>query len=276
MPIAKWYCGACKAEKSLDHFDQSECGLTYAHPDYCAAILRDDNTREGVHVTDLLGCPRKAAIMRTEPYAVDPLSLNAAETGKAWHTHMEKGAASPIYHFPHTYAEAEVSGTIAGIKVVGRVDRLRPPSWHEGMAADDHIPGVIEDWKHQSDFAASYLAKEGAKPAHTVQLSLYAELVSQTFGWRPAFGVVWYHWSGQGAKAMKAVRVELLALEAALAHHPYECEFSVAQLLGQAASGKHWKELPLAGETILFGNKTGCDYCPVAGVCKKEALGAPF
>jgi len=259
MPIAKWICPVHR-EVPLDHFELTECGLTQVHPDYCAAILRDDDTREGLHVTDALGCPRKAAIQKSEPYALDPLSMNPAETGKAWHGHMEKAATEAARDH---LVEVEVSGTIAGLKVTGRVDRLHP----EAKAILDH--------KHQNDFASKYAA-EGAKPAHTAQLSLYAELVEQTFGWRPAFGIVWYHWSGSGAKAMKAIRVELMSLQEALAHHPYDCEFSVAQLLGQAASGKRWQDLPLAGETITFGKKTNCDYCPVAAICKKEALGAPF
>lgn len=72
---------------------------------------------------------------------------------------------------------------------------------------------------------------------------------------------------------------KLWDLETVLAFQPLAGEYSVAELLAQAAIGfehKHWQELPLAGESMKYGNKTACDYCSVRESCYTQAKGAPF
>jgi hypothetical protein len=220
-------------------------------------VLLDSNKpREGIHVSTLLGCPRATAIKQNAPLAVDPLRMNAVTTGQAWHAYMYKASIDQ----PST--EFEVAGYIAGVPVCGRVDRLR----------DD----VIEDWKHGSDFSIKY-TKEGAKPAHQAQLSIYAELISQEpMAVRPTRGRIWHHSSVDGKDAMKAIEFDLWPIEQVLAFRPHDGAFTVLELLKQAASKGPWTELLLAGESMRFGTKSMCDYCSKFTVCKTAATGAPF
>lgn len=266
MPIAQWICAGCGGrEVPLSHFAETACGERI-HPDFARAILIDRNSQyvqKAVRVSHGLGCPRRAAIEESEPYAVDPLEANAPLTGVAWHALMESAA-------PANYREVELTGTIAGVKVSGKCDRIRKLS--DGATA-------IEDWKHVNDFNVKHL-KAGAKLEHQVQTSIYAELAAQS-GWiRPTVGIIWYHGSTGGKDALTPHRFGLMGLDTALAARPYECEYSVQELLKQAAShyvdGVRWQDLPLAGKSIKFGSKTGCDYCGVRSVCWTADKGAPF
>lgn len=268
MPITAWQCPSCCRPVPLDHFATTECGH-HVHPDYAnAVLLREREYHEGAHgvrVHDGLGCPRKHAIERTESYAADPLSYNAVERGNAWHDFMQKYSADP------QMAEVEVVGVIAGVNVGGRIDRLR------GVIVEGRIvSAIVEDWKTSSDFREKYVKKDGISPEYQVQGSLYAELVEQSFRWRPTWGRIWYKFS----RSILPLEYDLWPLDQALAHHPHGGEYSVVELLRQAelfVTGMwDWKQLPLAGETQRFGDKTLCDYCSVRAVCWTQAKGAPF
>ena len=262
MPITQWICTGCGGrEVALDHFALTPCGEKVVHPDYAAAVLASANKdRPGVHVSTILGCPRKAAIEATEPYSVDPMTMNAMETGTAWHAHMEKSSVSP------KDCEVQLDGFVAGIRITGKTDRLEPPT-------------TVCDWKHGGDFSKKY-AKEGPKETHQAQLSLYAELCSQTLGWRPTIGRIWHHFSGQDKDAMFPSEFPIWALEKVLAFRPGGGTYTVLQLLQQAngyfSGHLSWETLPLAGETHMYGQKTACNYCGVFGICKTQATGAPF
>jgi hypothetical protein len=266
MPIVRWICRECGGrEVPLSHFSDSPCGER-VHPDFASAILRD---REGqyvsgaVRVSHGLGCPRKAAIEEAVDFAVDPLELNAMLTGTAWHAFVEAAG-------PQDMVEVEVGGTIHSVRLNGKMDRLRHLS--DGQWA-------IEDWKHVNDFGVKYI-KEGPKKEHVVQTSIYAELVEQSGRPRPTVGLIWYHSSQGGAAALTPHKFQLLPLHEALDHRPYECEFTVLELLKQAAShyedGLRWDELPLAGRSITFGGKNACGYCSVRSICDEADKGAPF
>lgn len=281
MPIARWICTGCGGrEVPLDHFSATACGEKVCHPDMAAAILADRDgqyTRGSVRVSHGLGCPRRAAIEEVEDYAVDPLECNAALTGVAWHALLEsvderlarKNGRPPD-------CEVEVSGTIAGIKLKGKIDRLRGD--------------LIEDHKHINDFSVKWIRQNGVKPEHRAQVSIYAELCEQSGLQRPKRGIIWYHSSLGGKDALIPMPVELMGVEEALAVRPYGCEYTVRELYEQAnmffngvePSGlackpmNDWRCLPLAGQTIQFGSKTGCDYCAVRAICQEAENGAPF
>ena len=268
MPITRWICAACGGrEVPLDHFATTSCGER-VHPDYAAAILADraDQYVTGkVRVSHGLGCPRRAAIEETEGYAIDPLEANSMITGTAWHAFME-------YHGKHGECEVEVRGQLAGVDVAGKMDRLRRLSTGEW---------AIEDWKHVNDFGVKFIS--GApKAEHMVQTSVYAELAEQCGHQRPTVGIIWYHSSQAGKAALTPHKFPLMSTEDALAHRPYDCDYTVAELLQQAsdfydkAPETHWAQLPLAGKSIKFGTKTGCDYCSVRPVCTEADRGAPF
>ncbi len=267
MPIANWICAACGGrEVPLSHFAETACGEK-VHPDFARAILLDRNSQyvqRAVRVSHGLGCPRRGAIEESEPYAVDPLELNPAIKGTGWHAFVEAAA-------PAGMAEIELEGIIGGVKVNGKLDRLR-------QLSDDSW--AIEDWKTINDFNIKWIKSGGAKPEHQVQASIYAELLDQMRKPRPTVGIIWYSSSVGGKDALMPFKFDLLPLHEALAVRPYDCEYTVLELLKQAAShyedGVRWEELPLAGKSIKFGGKTACDYCNVRSVCWTAAVGAPF
>ena len=236
------------------------------HPDFAAAILKDRDgqyVQKAVRVSHGLGCPRKAAIEESVDFAADPLELNAMLTGTAWHAFIESAG-------PPDMVEVEVSGTINGVLVNGKMDRIR-------LLTDG--TWAIEDWKHVNDFGVTYI-KDGPKREHVVQTSIYAELVEQSGRPRPTAGLIWYHSSQGGQKALTPHKFHLLPLHEALEHRPYDADFTVMDLLKQAAShyedGLRWDELPLAGKSIKFGGRNACDYCAVRSVCLEAEKGAPF
>jgi hypothetical protein len=222
------------------------------------AVLHGENKdRPGIHVSTLLGCPRSAAIRATEPFTLNPLMSNAMATGTAWHAHMEKFSVDP------KNTEVELSGSIAGIEVVGKADRLLP----------DEL--AVCDWKHGGDYSIKY-AKDGAKPDHRAQLSLYADLCEQSQGWRPTTGRIWHHFSVSGKDALIVNEFLIWPLDTVLAYHPHGGAYSVLELLNQAASHSTWDQLPLAGESMAFGQKAFCSYCSQFSICMTQAKGAPF
>lgn len=251
----------------LDHFEQ--CG--HVHPDLAAAVLADSQKKraEGVHVTSAIGCPRKAAIESQVDVRIDPSSYNSILGGTAWHKLMETASDKP------ELCEVEVRGVIAGVELVGVVDRLHPPT-------------AISDWKVTSEWAEKWLNKPkdeggGMKAEHLCQLSVYGELVEQTLGWRPTHGVVNY----RTHKTVLPFAEKLWPLEQVLEFRPLQGDFTVRELIGQldrfyqwqnqtGALRCEWYELPLVGETQKYGTKSACDYCSVREVCYTQAKGAPF
>lgn len=265
MPLTGWICNSCGGRTvDLDHFATTKCGERI-HPDYANAVLRSRNEHYAqgvVEVSHALGCPRAYAIQNKEDWAVDPLSLNAAETGTAWHHWMERASVDP------ENTEVQLKGVIDGVTVTGKCDRLRPEL------------KLIEDTKHSNDFRAKYIKSEGVPLNYKVQVSMYAELAEQTLGWRPERGIIWFHFTG--GDALLPVKVEpLFTVAELLVIRPTNGALSVRELLHQAndvfAGGVRWEDLPLAGESMMYGSKSLCEsYCPVREICWKQARGAPF
>jgi hypothetical protein len=263
MPIVAFYCQKCRANVPLDHYDS--CGAV--HPDFAAAVVADSkrDRSDGIHVTDVLGCPRKAAIQAIANVHVDPLAYNSILGGTAWHAQMRAASNKP------ELCEVDVSGIVGGTMLVGRVDRLHPPT-------------AISDWKVTSEWTEKWLSKPkdeggGMKPEHLAQMSLYAELVEQSLGWRPLHGIAWY----RTHKTMLSFTELLWPLDRVLGFHPLGGDYSVAELIGQAAwsldcgtTAECWQELPLAGESMKYGAKLACDYCAMREPCWTAAKSAPF
>jgi hypothetical protein len=269
MPIVGFYCQKCRARVPVGHWE-GDCDAV--HPDFAAAVVADSqkDRQPGIHVTSVIGCPRKGAIEQAVGVHVDPLGYNSILGGTGWHRLMEQSSTQP------ELCEVEVRGVVGGVELVGKVDRLHPPA-------------AISDWKVTSEWAEKWLMKPkgeggGMKAEHLAQLSIYGELVVQTLGWRPVEGTVWY----RTHKAMLSFTERLWNVEQVLDFHPLGGEFSVAELLKQAdeharwmspdgaALRRDWYDLPLAGESMKYGAKTACDYCSVRETCWQQAKGAPF
>lgn len=269
MPITRWICVKCRAIVPLDHFATTACGLV-VHPDYAELVLRADDDYYGaglVTATGGLGCVRSRAIEQDEEVAVNPLDYNALVLGNAWDAALQA-------HAPEEHAKVRVAGTIDGIRVEGEIDRVRRVG--DGL--------YIEDHKHSNNFQYKYVVEEGVRVEYAIQTSVYGELYQQTFGERPAGGIIWYHFSG-GNTPNKPPLVPkvypLMTLEACLDHRPYDGDYTVRELYHQAAEYYQTKsvaafDLPLAGESMRFGTKSYCDYCQVRETCFTAAKGAPF
>jgi len=290
MPITQWLCPSCKQAVPLDHFATTSCGAV-VHPDYAAAVLADrdlQSERGGVRVSMGLGCVRKAAIMTAEDVAVDPLGMLTPLKGTAWHSLMEVACfkqtlavlpdelAGAVEMPQGVGAEIDVAGELAGIRVTGKIDRVR---YIDGkLVGEDHKTGKDSRavYIRGGRFGKRVIEAQGAPTEYKVQLSLYAELYRQQFGHAWDAAAIWWAFSD----AMWSEPVAIMSVEAALAHQPYDCGYSVEQLLHQAnmvATGAvKWSDLPLVGKSIQFGTKSGCDYCAVRDTCWTESDGAPF
>lgn len=269
MPIVGWTCHRCGGRQvPLDHFATTACGESI-HPDYAAAVLADRSNQyvtKAVRVSHGLGCVRKVGIEEYEDYYADPLDFNAPLTGTAWHSLMEEHAE---------IAEVEVKGVIAGIKVNGKIDRLR---WVPPLLGTEREL-VIEDWKHSNDFSMRYKKGEAAIE-HVVQGSIYGELWRQQTGGRIERGIIWHHGSTSGKEALVPAAYTLLAIEDALKVKPHNGPLTVLELLQQADALFHkdmkWQQLPLVGDSMMFGAKSMCSWCAVQPVCMEAHGGAPF
>lgn len=256
MPITGWYCAKCRANVPLDHYESCDS----VHPDFAAAVLADSQKQrvEGIHVTNITGCPRRGVIERAVDVHVDPLAYNSMLGGTAWHKMMEDGSNHP------ELCEVDVAGEIAGVRLVGTVDRLHPPT-------------AISDWKTTSEWAEKWLNKPkdeggGMKAEHLAQMSLYAELVEQSFGWRPEFGVAWY----RTHKTHLPFTERLWSLDETLDFHPLGGDYSIAELIEQAGNSNDWRAMPMAGQSMAYGTKSACDYCSIRETCWTQAFKAPF
>lgn len=274
MAIIGWYCIKCRGRVPLDHFASTSCGLVI-HPDYAAAVLASDDEYYGtglVTVTGGLGCVRSRAIERDKDVFVNPLDYNALVVGSAWDMMMQSCA-------PTRQVKVRVDGVIDGIAIAGEIDRVRR------VGGDLYI----EDHKHTNNFQYKWLAEEdGPRVEYIIQTSIYAELYDQTFGERPAMGVIWYNFSGGNSDSRKPPLMpkiyRLMDLADCLGHKPYGGDYTVGEIYHQAAGyyqqGDGVKvdafDLPLAGESMSFGSKSYCDYCQVRETCFTQAKGAPF
>jgi len=275
--ITGWICPGCgNRPVPLDHFATTICGRTTIHPHYASAVLRKerDHYSRGSHmvsVTQGLGCPRKTGIMETESVNINPLDYNAIISGVAMHEMFEQE--------PHELCMVEhvFVGELDSIKVQGKPDMY----WNGAGAGGE---ALLEDWKCPNDFGKTYLLRDGPKTEYIVQLSLYAELISQNKPKdshlnypRPEKGILWYQFRAHG---LVPTPIDLWSYPKSMMHRPYGSEFTVAELMLQTDNfyrkRVRWQDLPLAGEKMLFGAKDMCDFCPVSDICKTEARGAPF
>jgi hypothetical protein len=271
MSITGWACPNCKQNVPLDHFDETFCGAV-VHPDYARAVSGMDDAHyiSGVvEVTDGWSCPRSRAIEDdAKDVYVNPLAYNSLLIGRAWDGYIER-------HAPEELRKIHVVGELAGIEVHGEIDRLR---WVKSK--DGHTYLLVEDWKHGNNFAQKYAAKEGVKPEHILQASIYAELYAQMGNERPTHGAIWNHYSGAKPDPLLPFVFLLWDPLTCLNYKPFRGNFTVAELYHQSAEHHaakvSWSSLPLVGETMSFGDKSYCDYCQVRSTCFTEAKGAPF
>jgi hypothetical protein len=254
----------------------SVCG-THIHPDYAQAVLHADDDYHGVGKVSVTGgwsCPRARGIEAAADVYVNPLDYNAMLIGSAWDAAMEKYA-------PPAQRKLQVAGELAGVEVVGEIDRVR---YIEDESGSVYL--CVEDHKHGNNFAHKHAKANGVKLEHKLQLSIYGYLLGLVEGQRtPTHGIIWNHYSGALAgKTPDSLVLPfvflLMPILECLNAKPFGSSYTVAELYQQAArnvSGEvRWQDLPLVGETMSFGKSSYCDYCQVRDACFTQAKGAPF
>lgn len=275
MPITNWWCPICNSKVALDHYVTTACGLKI-HPDYAQAILNDraepHHTEGMVTVTAGLSCPRSRALeVSDENLTVNPLDYNALLIGQAWDKFITGNKM--VLQGELTLPNGQV------LQIAGEIDNVR--RWSDEL--------LVEDWKHSNNNQQRFIKKEIAegvavKMEYRIQTSIYAELYRQQHGEQPTKGLVWNHYSGAQSgynDPLIPLMYDFIPLETALNYYPYGGDYTVAELYAQAAQLHNttpikWSNLPLAGETMMFGKQSMCSYCQVRDACFTQAKNAPF
>jgi hypothetical protein len=212
--------------------------------------------RTGLHVTDLIGCPRKRALL-AEGAEQDVMRLKAV----TWGSLLHKGYGTD---------ERKVSMTLGGYDLVGSIDLL----------ADEGI--VVADLKfpNAEGFIRKVASKSGMKfpeAEHVWQVEMYRLGLLQE-GVLTSGGAIHYgaHSSGKWPAWVTCEWTGAVADEEALLDfQPLDGPYSVRQIA--AYCGQPVDSIPLVGSTWPFGDKgkTACDWCAVELSCKLRASVAP-
>lgn len=161
-------CSAGKGE--MDHTEclacarkaENICGMDYS---LLASLYNGSEDRSGeIHVTDLLSCPRKVYLSKTQPIAVTPHEMMPLFKGLAVHDRLEESSkALPPY--PPVYSELPVK---VG-ELVGRIDLAY---------LTDENKWRLLDIKTAKELYVS-LVPYGE---HETQTNIYAWMLKQQFG----------------------------------------------------------------------------------------------
>lgn len=242
MPIVGLICGDHAEAVGPDHFHPvGDC--LYVHHDFALKVVDSQAGRPaGWTVTEVMGCLRKTAILKTLNVVVDPHAYMAMETGTAWHRHM--GSNGTRWH-----------GELAGLPLSG--------------APDDYATGAyIGDHK----FSKRKPPAEG-RVSHRVQVSIYALLAAQE-GLPPfKYGVIWHAWP----EGCAGVRFDLMSEADVLAYELHdgwtiEQNIKLAKMsvnMAPLGAVPNIRSYPLTGKLTPFGTKTACDYCAVRRDCER-------
>lgn len=268
-PLVGLRCRGCGGlPVGFDHFETTPCGETTCDPRLVKAAVTHERGRYSygkptVTVTQVLGCPRAGAIQASEPWSLDVSAINAALTGVAWGEWLDThGELDSDIIKPTLEGEIEIDaggGDGCYVTVTGEPDFLRPAQL------------LIGDDKHQNDFGRAEVEKNGPKPEHMAQVSLYGELARQQHEVTYSYGLLCYHWT----LGTKNIKFDLWPLAQILEFRPHGGPTTVRENL--LNSQKPWREQPLVGEQIQWkSGKLMCDGCQVKDICWTAAKGATF
>jgi hypothetical protein len=237
MPIVGLICGDHAEAVTADHFvPVGRC--LYVHHNLAKLVINSQDGRPaGWTVTEVMGCLRKTAILKTLDVVVDPRAFVAREVGTAWHRHMGSNGT-------------RWSGELAGLPLSGAPDEF------------DAKVGTISDHKH----SYSSPPRSGVWSSHRVQVSIYALLAAQEG--LPPFdhGVIWY----AGKWGQKGVECDLMGVDEVLDYRIND-NLTIDRNIEMAWrwSEDHEWILPTTGKLTPFGKKTECDYCDVRRDCER-------
>jgi hypothetical protein len=176
MPVVGWICPIERTKVPFDHFDS--CVAFHGRPAYSPFLAKlgadkiaGDVRHTGLAITatQVMDCPRKVYIERTQNYHVNPAKRAAMDRGTALHGVQATSLDKEVY-----YTEANdsirlsVHGTLFGVDTSAMVDAIKKDL------------SEIIDSKFPKDWSVRYRAKDGkARPEYTVQLNQMRLLLGQ-------------------------------------------------------------------------------------------------
>jgi len=229
-----------------------ECALTYENKcNFTADMLKGiveevTDTREGISVTMLIGCPRATYLIKNHDVYVSPEKLYWAFRGVLGHAVIERYKADP-----EAILEKRFARTLGGIKVTGRPDIIVPKK------------ELIRDYKTTKE--VPYYNRVYSN--HEEQLNIYRWLVRKEHKIE-RLEVVY----------MDMKRTKIVALSPKKIWKLSDCEEYVskrANILAKAFKDKATPSVP--GEFPLYWQCR--DYCDTRDVCAgiyQEELRADF
>ena len=229
---------------------QSDRNPPKAWAERCAGYNAE--VRRGIHVTDLVNCPRKGALSIDGYMGVAASGNEATSWGSALHELV--GAV-----------EVPVALTLADVDITGSADKIED--------------GIVIDYKFPNTDSYYWIVKANApKPEHVWQVEAYrlglSQMGAETAGGRVQYGAhssgKWPNWLGF------EWRGPVQSEDAILAFSAFDSPYTVADILHMAAGNLSVDDIPLVGGTMKFGKeKTMCDYCEFAVPCRLRASVAP-
>lgn len=207
-------------------------------------LARSTAPRVGIHVTDLIGCPRRKR-GGEEGWPADLSKLEARMFGTILH-----GAMSTIRPLR---AEVPVRFPLGGAEIVGSADRLEESD--NGFLTCDYKTSEESSWGKLPE--APYDTQVFQQESYRFGLDYMGQY---TAGWR-----IYYR---KGGKWACFEHIGALWTESALlAFRPSGSAFSVADNLAMLVSGAKAPALPLVGATQKIGKGTACEWCELREPC---------
>jgi len=164
MAIVGFKC--INTDENVSFDDCLKCALTYENNCHFPAeiingiIQESTDTREGISVTKLLGCPRSTYLVEHNDVYVSLDNLYWLFRGTLTHAIMEKYKLDP-----DAITEKRFKRKIKGLTITGKPDIIVPKA------------GLIRDWKTTKE--VPYYSR--AYPNHEQQLNLYRWLINKKY-----------------------------------------------------------------------------------------------
>lgn len=176
MPIVGWICPIERTAVPFNHFDT--CTAFHGRPAYSPFLAKlgadkiaGDVRHTGLEITatQVMDCPRKVYIERTQKYHANPAKRAAMDRGTGLHGVQAATLDSSVY-----YTEANdpvrlsIHGTLFGVETSAMADAIKKDL------------SEIIDSKFPKDWSVRYRSKDGkARTEYAIQLNQMRLLLAQ-------------------------------------------------------------------------------------------------
>jgi len=166
MPVVGVRCPVKKGKEHIQTISSClKCAMTGDPPcQFTQAVLLamfSQENREGIHVSDLLSCPRQALLKKRVDYTVDPVNLWHLLRGKMIHLMLERATKSAkkskdiedaLKDSPQTDSELTLQIKIDGNVLTGTVDEyIRSKKLIRDYKSVKKIPNWKYPYKHHQE-----------------------------------------------------------------------------------------------------------------------------